>query len=375
LGLNAARRKTAQQNARKISTLFSQPSQLSQLSQSAVAKQLVLFYYRWQRVDRRTKTDIGRRAAASISGGFRIMINQQRVMEILNKGNNNDQWSLMCDRFLATLIIINLLGICLESVQSVRDQYDTQLMYLEIISVSIFSLEYALRLWSSASNTELKGSTASQRRFSYATSFTGLIDLIAILPSIMGLFANNLDLRWLRTLRLIRLLKLSHYSTALEDLFSAVYQERRSFFAAMYIMAIALFMASALMYLAENAAQPEKFSSIPQTMWWAVVTLTTVGYGDVTPITPLGQIIGALTAISGICAAALLTGIVASAFANQMARRQAIFEAEVTTALQDGEISKDEAGTIELLRNEFKITEEHALAIIQLAKENYDLKK
>ena len=206
------------------------------------------------------------------------MINQQRVMEILNKGNNNDQWSLMCDRFLATLIIINLLGICLESVQSVRDQYDTQLMYLEIISVSIFSLEYALRLWSSASNTELKGSTASQRRFSYATSFTGLIDLIAILPSIMGLFANNLDLRWLRTLRLIRLLKLSHYSTALEDLFSAVYQERRSFFAAMYIMAIALFMASALMYLAENAAQPEKFSSIPQTMWWAVVTLTTVGY-------------------------------------------------------------------------------------------------
>ncbi|MDP4875920.1 MAG: ion transporter [Pseudomonadales bacterium] len=375
MGLNAARRKTAQQNARKISTLFSQPSQLSQLSQSAVAKQLVLFYYRWQRVDRRTKTDIGRRAAASISGGFRIMINQQRVMEILNKGNNNDQWSLMCDRFLATLIIINLLGICLESVQSVRDQYDTQLMYLEIISVSIFSLEYALRLWSSASNTELKGSTASQRRFSYATSFTGLIDLIAILPSIMGLFANNLDLRWLRTLRLIRLLKLSHYSTALEDLFSAVYQERRSFFAAMYIMAIALFMASALMYLAENAAQPEKFSSIPQTMWWAVVTLTTVGYGDVTPITPLGQIIGALTAISGICAAALLTGIVASAFANQMARRQAIFEAEVTTALQDGEISKDEAGTIELLRNEFKITEEHALAIIQLAKENYDLKK
>ena len=133
-------------------------------------------------------------------------------------------------------------------------------------------------------------------------------------------------------------------------------------------------MASALMYLAENAAQPEKFSSIPQAMWWAVVTLTTVGYGDVTPITPLGQIIGALTAISGICAAALLTGIVASAFANQMARRQAIFEAEVNTALQDGEISKDEASTIEMLRNEFKITEEHALAIIQLAKENHDIK-
>ncbi len=302
------------------------------------------------------------------------MITQQRVMEILNKGSGQDRTSLICDRFLATLIILNLVCICLESVQTIALQYASALLYLEIFSVSVFSVEYALRLWSSPLNPHLKGKTANQRRFSYITSFTGVIDLLAILPTFLAVFGTTMDLRWLRTLRLVRLLKLSHYSSALEDLFSAVYQERRSFLAAMYIMSIALFMASALMYLAENAAQPEKFSSIPQAMWWAVVTLTTVGYGDVTPITPLGQIIGALTAISGICAAALLTGIVASAFANQMARRQAIFEAEVNTALQDGEISKDEASTIEMLRNEFKITEEHALAIIQLAKENHDIK-
>ncbi len=302
------------------------------------------------------------------------MLNQQRIMEILNKGSETDRASLICDRFLATLIIINLLGICLESVQAIQQQYGDILQILEIFSVTVFGIEYCLRLWSSPLNPQMKGTSATQKRFSYVRSFTGVIDLIAILPTLLALFGATMDLRWLRTLRLVRLLKLSHYSSALEDLFSAVYQERRSFFAAMYIMSIALFMASALMYLAENAAQPEKFSSIPQTMWWSVVTLTTVGYGDVTPITPLGQIIGALTAISGICAAALLTGIVASAFANQMARRQAIFEAEVNVALHDGEISNEEANTIELLRNEFKITEEHALAIIKLAKEKVEVK-
>ena len=302
------------------------------------------------------------------------MLNQQRVMEILNKGSETDRASLICDRFLATLIIVNLLGVCLESVQSIQQQYADALQFLEIFSVTIFGIEYCLRLWSSPLNPQLKGTSAAQKRFSYARSFTGVIDLLAILPTLLAIFGATMDLRWLRTLRLVRLLKLSHYSSALEDLFSAIYQERRSFFAAMYILTIALFLASALMYLAENAAQPEKFSSIPQTMWWSVVTLTTVGYGDVTPITPLGQIIGALTAISGICAAALLTGIVASAFANQMARRQAIFEAEVNVALNDGEISSEEANTIELLRNEFKITEEHALAIIKLAKEKLEVK-
>ena len=153
---------------------------------------------------------------------------------------------------------------------------------------------------------------------------------------------GGVDLRWLRVLRLVRLLKISHYSSALEDLFSAIYQERRSFLAALYLMGIALFLSSSLMYLAEYDAQPEKFASIPQTMWWALITLTTVGYGDVYPITPLGQAIGAFTALLGVCTVALLTGIVASAFSNQMASREAIFEAEIASALSDGVVTDDE---------------------------------
>ena len=119
------------------------------------------------------------------------------------------------------------------------------------------------------------------------------------------------------------------------------------------------------MYVAENSAQPDKFSSIPETMWWALITLTTVGYGDVSPITPVGKIIGAFTALSGVCTVALLTGIVGSAFASQMAKRKAIFEAEVQDALADGVLSEDEARRIEKLRREFSLSEEHAIAIIR----------
>jgi voltage-gated potassium channel len=120
------------------------------------------------------------------------------------------------------------------------------------------------------------------------------------------------------------------------------------------------------MYLAEYEAQPEKFASIPQTMWWALITLTTVGYGDVYPVTPLGQAIGAFTALLGVCTVALLTGIVASAFSNQMARRETIFEAEIAAALSDGVVTEDEQAQIEELRERFKITEEHARAVFAL---------
>ena len=101
-------------------------------------------------------------------------------------------------------------------------------------------------------------------------------------------------------MRLLRLLKISHYSTALEDIISAIRHESSSFGAALYLFVVALFVSSALMYLCEHSVQPDKFSSIPETMWWALITLTTVGYGDVAPITALGKVIGALTAIMGV---------------------------------------------------------------------------
>ena len=197
------------------------------------------------------------------------------------------------------------------------------------------------------------------KRLKYIFSFTGLIDFLAIIPSILPYFFGGLDLRWLRVLRLLRLLKISNYSSALEDFFSAIKAEWSSFSAALYLMLIALFLSSSLMYIVEHNSQPEKFSSIPETMWWGLITLTTVGYGDVSPITPLGKIIGAFTAIMGVFAVALLTGIVAQAFANQRAQKAAILEAEINDALSDGVISEEEAQKIEKLRKELNLSPEH----------------
>lgn len=298
-----------------------------------------------------------------------MLVYQRRMMEVLNKGDHQDATSRACDIFLSALILLNLAAVCLESVESINREYNSALVAFEWFSVSIFLTEYLLRIWSIAADNRNPAKTPLGRRARYIFSFTGLIDLAAILPSILPLIMGGADLRWLRVLRLVRLLKISHYSSALEDLFSAVYEERRSFAAALYLMAIALFLSSSMMYLAEYEVQPEHFRSIPQTMWWSLITLTTVGYGDVFPITPMGKVIGAFTALMGVCTVALLTGIVASAFSNQMARREAIFEAEINAAMSDGIVTLDEKEHIEELRERFNIPEEHATAIFALLAE------
>ena len=296
------------------------------------------------------------------------LLSQHRVLEILEKAKPGDKVSQYSDLFLSTLIILNLLAVSLESVESLGSKFQSQFYAFEIFSVSIFIVEYLLRIWATGANGDGSLRSSFKARSKYIFGFTGLIDLLAILPSLLPLLFS-VDLRWLRVLRLLRLLKISHYSSALEDLFSAINHERSSFAAASYLFVLALFFASSLMYVAENSVQPDKFSSIPETMWWSLITLTTVGYGDVSPISPLGKIIGAFTAIMGVFSVALLTGIVANAFAYQVAQRKAILEAEISSALEDGEIDFEEEAKIEKLRKRYDISEDHVKAIIDVLKD------
>ena len=291
---------------------------------------------------------------------------QNRVCELLARGTTKDLPSLVVDMFLFILILLNVTAVCLESVNFIREKYLSIFYYFEIISVIIFSIEYILRVWSAPSLKTKQLKTPAKKRLNYIFSFTGIIDLVAILPSILPIFFGGLDLRWLRVLRLLRLLKISNYSSALEDFFAAIKEEWQSFSAALYLILIALFLSSSLMYIAEHEAQPDTFSSIPETMWWGLITLTTVGYGDVSPVTPLGKIIGAFTAIMGVCTVALLTGIVATSFSNQRTRKTALFEAEINEALKDGFISDDEAKKIEELRKQLNLSEEHSKTLIDL---------
>tara|TARA_B100000965_G_scaffold400937_1_gene423750 strand:+ start:952 stop:1875 length:924 start_codon:yes stop_codon:yes gene_type:complete len=296
------------------------------------------------------------------------ILSQQRILEILEKAKPGDKTSQYSDLFLSTLIILNLLAVSLESVESIGNVFRYEFYVFELFSVSIFIFEYLLRIWATGANGDGSLSSSFKARLKYILGFTGIIDLLAILPSLLPLLFS-VDLRWLRVLRLLRLLKISHYSSALEDLFSAINHERSSFAAASYLFVLALFFASSLMYVAENSVQPEKFSSIPETMWWSLITLTTVGYGDVSPISPLGKIIGAFTAIMGVFSVALLTGIVANAFAYQVAQRKAILEAEISSALEDGEIDVEEKAKIEKLRKRYDISEDHVKAIIDVLKD------
>ena len=292
------------------------------------------------------------------------MITQRRIFEILEKGQVGDRLSIRCDLFLSILIVVNLIAVCLETIDSLFLEYKTIFVAVELVSVSIFSIEYVLRIWSRPSAPDEYGKTATSKRLGYIFSFTGIIDLLAILPSILPLLLGGVDLRWLRILRLMRLLKFSHYSSALEDLFSAVQHERRSFAATLYLLILAILISSSLIYLFEQNVQPEHFGSIPDAMWWTVVTLTTVGYGDIVPMTVAGKLVATLTALMGVCVVALLTGIVATGFTNQVSMRRNQLEAEITSALSDGVISKDERKKIEDLRQQLNISEEDALAII-----------
>lgn len=294
---------------------------------------------------------------------------QRRTLEILEQGRPNDRTSKICDLAIAAFVLANLIAVILDSIPEVHAQFGSQLHTFETISIAFFTFEYALRVWASGSFAAPGGGGWAGRK-QYMKSFYGVIDILATLPYYLQFIFPGLDLRVLRVLRFIRVFKLSHYSTAIEDLFEALRQEKRSFIAALYLLLIAVLLTSTLTYFAEHHAQPEKFGSIPDAMYWSIITLTTVGYGDVSPVTWIGKILSIVTAIMGVSTVAVLTGIVASSFANQMARRRVIFETQLRQALKDGRITPNEAKEIERVRKLFNVSQEETEQMIDgLSKE------
>ncbi|MEC9077528.1 MAG: ion transporter [Pseudomonadota bacterium] len=286
-----------------------------------------------------------------------------RLFEVLEKNDGTDPISKKCDYFLIIIIILNIVVVIAESIDFIFVGNESWFHYLEIIFVSVFTIEFLLRIWSSP-KFEQNGKLRSGR-IKYIFSFYGIIDLLAILPFYLQILLPGLDLRILRTFRLVRILKISHYNSAIEDLFQAIYVERKPFLATLYIFAVAILLNSTLLYFAESGVQPEKFGSIPDSIYWSVITLTTVGYGDVTPQTPLGKVIAVFTALTGICVVALLSGIVATAFSRQINQRQLIFAEEVRKALDDGIITDEEMRIIDAMREKFDIDSEFQSSLIQ----------
>jgi len=294
---------------------------------------------------------------------------RNRIYEILEIGKGADKISKICDNFIVLLVLSSIFAVILGSVPEIENRYNHELRVFEIFTVAIFTIEFLLRIWVAP----LKYADSDKPRLKYIFSFYGLIDFFAILPFYVSLLGFGIDLRVLRAARLLRILKISHYNTALQDLAIAIYDERKSFISALYIFTVTLLISSSLIYFAENTNQPDDFRSIPDAIWWSLITLTTVGYGDVSPITLTGKIIGGVTSLLGVCTVALLTGIVGNAFSAQLSRKRSEFRAEIIKALKDGIITDEENEYLDKLRDEFNMSKQHANSILNETLESLSL--
>lgn len=256
------------------------------------------------------------------------------------------------------VIVLSVFVIIIESHTQIYQAGRHFFILFERISIAFFTLEFLLRLWARGAAYEASNGGPKRGRFEYLTSFHGIIDFLSIAPFYLQLLFPGLDLRMLRILRLLRILKLSRYNSALEDLVRAVKSERHSLLATLYIIVIVLILSSAFLYYAESSAQPEKLASIIHAMYWSLITLTTVGYGDISPVTPVGQLIASFTALLGVAIVAMFTGIIASSFSRQIARRRVIFEQELEKAYEDGVLTKDEEAFLTELKARFDLSDE-----------------
>ena len=285
---------------------------------------------------------------------------RKRLWQILEKGSSKDKASIYTDIFLICLIVLNIIAVLLETVDSIYNLYSFEFLVFERISTIIFLVEYILRVWVAIENDkENKSNSKLIVRLKYMITWPAIIDLLAVLSGILPMIFN-VDLRILRALRMLRLLKFSRYFKVMNLLLGVLREEKQSFLAAMFLLTIAMLIASTGIYIFEKDAQPEKFGSIPAAMWWAVATLTTVGYGDVTPITSMGKLFGAIVTIIGIGTVALPSGILASGFSDQLKRRQNTYKDELSKALQDGVITNLERNKLS------KIAEDMNLSLDQI---------
>ncbi|MEI6619132.1 MAG: ion transporter [Betaproteobacteria bacterium] len=290
---------------------------------------------------------------------------QHSVMEVL-EGSPSYKISKYVEWLITVVVLVNCSAVILDSVPEVHAVYKDFFHELEFWSVTFFTIEYVLRVWSLGAKFAGGEGGSWKGRSEYIFSPFGLVDFFATMPHYMHMFFPSLDLRILRVLRLLRILKLSKYNTALQDLFHAVYSERRAFGSAAFLLLIATVVSASLMHFAEGHEQPEQFGSIPHAIYWSIVTITS-GYGNVEPVTKAGEVIALLTGFLGVCMAAIMTGIVASAFSNQISRKKAAYQSQLRLVLADGVVSDAERESLKALQVKYRLSDAQVQVFIDEA--------
>jgi voltage-gated potassium channel len=295
---------------------------------------------------------------------------RRRAYEIMD-GAVVDKYSRFVEFFVALLVVANVIGIILESVPEILHAHAAAFHAFDVFSVAVFSLEYVLRVWSGGSKYDIgKPATPNGQapgtwrgRKEYIFSFYGIIDFISTVPFYLQLLFPGADLRVLRMFRLLRIFKLSRYNSAFEDMVAAVKAERDSFSSAVFLLFISCMLFSSLIYIVEGHAQPEVFPSIPAAMHWFSVTII-AGWGNVEPVTYFGTVLVVFTQILSIALAAILTGVVASAYTAQVERREALYEMELREVLADGVVTKEEQEHLKALQAKFGMSDDQVAALV-----------
>ncbi|MCA0399669.1 MAG: cyclic nucleotide-gated ion channel/potassium channel family protein [Proteobacteria bacterium] len=249
-----------------------------------------------------------------------LAIIRRRTYEILDVGSQHDPVSRIVHRALVALVLLSVAATILESIPALHARYRIFFQGIEFLAGGLFTLEYLLRIWATPEHPPLQHFPVWRARINYAGSPAMIIDLLAIVPFYLAAFTTS-DFEVLVILRFLRFYKLARYSPGMRSLIEAVQSERRALIACLIILGGLMIIAAAIMHAVEGKAQPDKFGTIPEAMYWAIITLTTVGYGDAAPITPAGKLVAGGTAVMGLVMLSLPVGIIATAFAEVIHRR------------------------------------------------------
>jgi voltage-gated potassium channel Kch len=297
---------------------------------------------------------------------------RQKIHALVFPSEYGGELHHMFDTFIVIWVVISVLAVILESVHSIHYLLNLEFLILDAIAVSVFTMEYCLRLYCCVEEPGYQRAVAG--RFKLAKSTSSIIDLLAIAPFFLEVFLHHLfDLRFMRVFRLLRLLKLTRYTGATQSLSKVVAREWPVMAASAFIMLLLVVMTASLGYLFEHEAQPEKFENIPQSIYWAVITLASVGYGDISPITPAGRAMTIVLALIGIGIFAIPAALLSAAFADQLKSDREALVNTIYEMLADGEIDEEEAHFIKTESKRLHLTDDDLRRLVDKAKKEREL--
>ena len=317
---------------------------------------------------------------------FRVLIPAYKAFSIANKGRTfrqrvhalvfpsayGGELHNLYDSFIVVWVVISVLAVILESVHSIHYLLNMEFLILDAIAVSIFTFEYCLRMYCCVEEPGYKKAVTGRLKLAKSTS--SIIDLLAIAPFFLEVFLHHLiDLRFMRVFRLLRLLKLTRYTGATQSLMKVIAREWPVMAASAFIMLLLVVMTASLGYLFEHEAQPEKFENIPQSIYWAVITLASVGYGDISPVTPAGRAMTIVLALIGIGIFAIPAALLSSAFSDQLKSDREALVNKLFEMLADGNIDEEEALYIKTEAKRLHLSDEEVKLLIEKAKREREL--